>query len=107
MADGRPETTIARRNLTWGAVAFAPEGRLLAVARAPGAVDLWDPDARAFLGYILIQDAHDPVGASEQFRAFLADHPQAQMVSLTSDVVAQAFAAVGQPVPPPSSPSGS
>jgi hypothetical protein len=60
-----------------------------------------------FLGYILFQDAHDPVGATAQFRAFLADHPQAQMVTLTSDVVAQAFAAVGQPVPPASSPSGS
>jgi tetratricopeptide (TPR) repeat protein len=64
------------------------------------------PDARAFLGYSLFQDSHDPVGATAQFRAFLADHPQAQMVSLTSGVVAQAFAAVGQPVPPASSPSG-
>jgi tetratricopeptide (TPR) repeat protein len=64
------------------------------------------PDARAFLGYSLFQDAHDPVGATAQFRAFLADHPQAQMVSLTSGVVAQAFAAIGQPVPPASSPSG-
>jgi tetratricopeptide (TPR) repeat protein len=63
------------------------------------------PDARVFLGYMLFQDTHDPAGATAQFRAFLADHPQAQMVSLTSDVVAQAFAAVGQPVPPPSSPS--
>ena len=59
------------------------------------------------MAYILIQDAHDPVGASEQFRAFLADHPQAEMVALTRDVVAQAFAAVGQPVPPASSPTGS
>ncbi len=65
------------------------------------------PDARVFLGYMLFQDTHDPVGATAQFRAFLADHPQAQMVSLTSDVVAQAFAAVGQPVPPASTPSGS
>jgi tetratricopeptide (TPR) repeat protein len=65
------------------------------------------PDARVFLGYILFQDAHDPAGATAQFRAFLADHPQAQMVSLTSDVVAQAFAAIAQPVPPVSSPSGS
>lgn len=73
-----------------------------AVAQDPGY-----PDARAFLGYILYQDAHDPVGASEQFRVFLADHPQAQMVALTRDVVAQAFAAVGQPVPAASSPSGS
>ncbi|HEY2429987.1 MAG TPA: hypothetical protein VGI06_13705 [Acidimicrobiales bacterium] len=73
-----------------------------AVAQDPGY-----PDARVFLGYILFQDAHDPVGATVQFRAFLADHPQGQMVSLTSDVVAQAFAAVGQPVPPASSPSGS
>jgi tetratricopeptide (TPR) repeat protein len=73
-----------------------------AVARDPSY-----PDARVFLGYILFQDAHDPVGATAQFRAFLADHPQAQMVTLTSDVVARAFAAVGQPVPPASSPSGS
>jgi hypothetical protein len=73
-----------------------------AVAQDPGY-----PDAHVFLGYILFQDARDPVGASEQFRAFLADHPQAQMVALTRDVVAQAFAAVGQPVPPASSPSGS
>ncbi len=84
---------------------------LLAQGRASvGAAVLQDPgypDARVFLGYILFQDAHDPVGATAQFRAFLADHPQAQMVSLTSDVVAQAFAAVGQPVPPASPPSGS
>ena len=65
------------------------------------------PDARVFLGYILFQDAHDPAGAAAQFRAFLADHPQAEMVSLTSGVVAQAFAAIGQAPPPASSPSGS
>jgi hypothetical protein len=70
-----------------------------AVAQAPSY-----PDARAFLGYILFQDAGDPMGAVEQFRAFLNDHPQAQMVDLTRDVVAQAFSAVGQPVPPASSP---
>lgn len=69
-----------------------------AVARDPSY-----PDARAFLGYILFQDSHDSVGAVEQFRAFLNDHPQAKMVELTRDVVAQAFAAVGQPVPPPTS----
>jgi tetratricopeptide (TPR) repeat protein len=84
---------------------------LLAQGRASvGAAVAQDPsypDARVFLGYILFQDAHDTVGATAQFRAFLADHPQAQMVSLTSNVVAQAFAAVGQPVPPVSSPAGS
>jgi tetratricopeptide (TPR) repeat protein len=84
---------------------------LLAQGRASvGAAVAQDPsypDARVFLGYILFQDAHDPVGATAQFRAFLADHPQAQMVSLTGDVVAQAFAALGQPVPPVSSPAGS
>ncbi|HWC39190.1 MAG TPA: hypothetical protein VG476_11705, partial [Acidimicrobiales bacterium] len=64
------------------------------------------PDARVFLGFILFQDDRNPVGATEQFRDFLADHPQTQMVALTRDVVAQAFAAVGQPVPPASSPSG-
>jgi tetratricopeptide (TPR) repeat protein len=73
-----------------------------AVAQDPGY-----PDARVFLGYVLLQDAHDPAGAAAQFRAFLADHPQAQMVALTRDVVAQAFAAIGQPVPPASSPPGS
>ena len=90
-AAGHDQTLLARGRASVGA----------AVAQDPGY-----PDARAFLGYILIQDAHDPVGASEQFRAFLADHPQAQMVALTRDVVAQAFAAVGQPVPPASSPTG-
>jgi tetratricopeptide (TPR) repeat protein len=62
------------------------------------------PDAHAFLGYMLLQDDHDVAGAVTQFRAFLADHPPAEMVSLTAAVVAQAFAAEGQPVPPPSSP---
>lgn len=60
------------------------------------------PDARAFLGYILFQDDHDPAGAVAQFRAFLADDPPPEMVDLTHTVVAQAFAAVGQPVPAPS-----
>jgi tetratricopeptide (TPR) repeat protein len=85
--------------------ALLAQGR--ASVEAAVAQDPSYPDARVFLGYILFQDAHDPAGATAQFRAFLADHPQAQMVSLTSDVVAQAFAAIGQPVPPASSPSGS
>ncbi len=62
------------------------------------------PDAHAFLGYILLQDDHDVPGAVAQFRSFLADHPPAEMVSLTATVVAEAFAAVHQPVPPASSP---
>lgn len=85
--------------------ALLAQGR--ASVEAAVAQDPSYPDARVFLGYILFQDAHDPAGAAAQFRAFLADHPQAQMVSLTSDVVAQAFAAIGQPVPPASSPSSS
>lgn len=62
-------------------------------------------DAHAFLGYVLWQDDHDAAGAVAQFRSFLADHPAAQMVSLTRSVVAQAFAAAGRPVPSPSSPA--
>lgn len=58
------------------------------------------PDARAFLGYMLFQDDHDPAGAVTQFRAFLADDPLPEMVDLTHTVVTQAFAAVGQAVPP-------
>ncbi|PZS23153.1 MAG: hypothetical protein DLM54_01805, partial [Acidimicrobiales bacterium] len=60
------------------------------------------PDARVFLGYILFQDDHDPADAVVQFRQFLADAPLPQMVDQTHAVVAQAFAAVGQPVPPAS-----
>jgi hypothetical protein len=88
---GHDQTLLAQGRASVGA----------AVAQDPGY-----PDARVFLGFILFQDDHDPAGATEQFRAFLADHPQAQMVALTRDVVSQAFAAVGQPVPPASSPSG-
>jgi cytochrome c-type biogenesis protein CcmH/NrfG len=84
--------------------ALIAQGRASVVAAV--AQDPTYPDARVFLGFILFQDDRNPVGATEQFRAFLADHPQAQMVALTRDVVAQAFAAVGQPVPAASSPSG-
>ena len=111
VAPRQPEALAYRGWLLRLAGAAGHDQALLAQGRASvGAAVAQDPgypDARAFLGYILIQDAHDPVGASEQFRAFLADHPQAQMVALTRDVVAQAFAAVGQPVPPASSPTGS
>lgn len=60
------------------------------------------PDARVFLGYMDLQDQHDPAAAVVQFRQFLADGPPPLMVDLTRSVVAQAFAAVGQPVPPSS-----
>lgn len=68
------------------------------------AADPTYPDAHAFLGYIRYEDQHDVHGAVEQFRQFLADHPPAQMVALAAPVVAQAFAADGEPVPPASSP---
>jgi tetratricopeptide (TPR) repeat protein len=110
VAPRQPEALAYRGWLLRLAGASAHDQSLLAQGRASidasVAQDPGYPDARAFLGYILFQDARDPVGATEQFRAFLADHPQAQMVALTRDVVAQAFAAVGQPVPPASSPSG-
>lgn len=64
------------------------------------------PDAHAFMGYILFQDAHDPAGAVAQFRQFLADRPPAAMVSLTRNVVAQAFATTGQVVPAPTDAQG-
>jgi len=110
LAPRQPEALAYRGWLLRLAGVAAHDQSLVAQGRASVgaavAIDPGYPDARAFLGFILFQDARDPVGASEQFRAFLADHPQAQMVALTRDVVAQAFAAVGQPVPPATSPSG-
>jgi hypothetical protein len=86
----------------------AHDGRLLKAGRssieASVAADPTYPDARAFLGYIRFEDDHDVAAAVTQFRQFLADHPPAQMVALTRTVVAQAFAAAGQPVPTASSP---
>ncbi|MGH9075135.1 MAG: tetratricopeptide repeat protein, partial [Acidimicrobiales bacterium] len=73
------------------------EGRAL-VARAV-AVDPSYPDAHVFLGYMLLQDEHDPSGAVAQFRLFLGDHPTPALVRRTAPAIAQAYSAVHQPVP--------
>ncbi|MHB1486560.1 MAG: tetratricopeptide repeat protein [Acidimicrobiales bacterium] len=80
------------------------EGR--ASVQAAIVADPTYPDAHAFMGYILFQDAHDPAGAVAQFRLFLADRPPVAMVTLTKNVVAQAFATTGQAVPAPTDAQG-
>lgn len=74
------------------------QGRAL-VAQA-AATDPSYPDAHVFLGYMLLQDTHDPIDAVYQFKEFLVDHPDPALVARTAPVVAQAFKDVGQPPPP-------
>lgn len=58
------------------------------------------PDARVFLGYILLQDRHDVKGAITQFNAFLADKPSASFISATRSVLVSAYRQAGLPIPP-------
>ncbi len=58
------------------------------------------PDARVFLGYILLQDRHDLKGAITQFNAFLADKPSASFVSATKSVLVSAYKQAGLSIPP-------
>ncbi|HZD65512.1 MAG TPA: hypothetical protein VE152_05400 [Acidimicrobiales bacterium] len=74
------------------------QGRALvgeAIAADPGYAD-----AHVFLGYMLLQDSHDPVDAVDQFNLFLGDHPAKALVARTAPVMAQAYREVHQPVPP-------
>jgi cytochrome c-type biogenesis protein CcmH len=58
------------------------------------------PDARVFLGYVLLQDRHDLKGAITQFNAFLADKPSASFISATKSVLVSAYRQAGLPIPP-------
>ena len=58
------------------------------------------PDARVFLGYVLLQDRHNASGAVTQFKAFLADKPTRSSVIISKPIIIQAFHQVGLAIPP-------
>jgi tetratricopeptide (TPR) repeat protein len=55
------------------------------------------PDAHFFRGMVLYQDRKDPGGAVPEFRAFLANDPPPEMVSLVEGQLKQAMADAGLP----------
>jgi tetratricopeptide (TPR) repeat protein len=55
------------------------------------------PDAHFFRGMVLYQDRKDPAGAVPEFRAFLANDPPQEMVSLVEGQLKQAMADAGLP----------
>ena len=60
------------------------------------------PDARAFKGIVLLRLHDDPVGASEQFRIFLASDPPPEVQALVAGVIteaAEAAKAAGEGTP--------
>jgi len=57
------------------------------------------PDAHFFRGMVLYQDRKDPAGAVAEFRAFLANNPPKEMVSLVENELKAAMADAGQPAP--------
>jgi len=52
------------------------------------------PDARYFLGVMLLDEAHDPAGAVTEFQAYLALHPPARDAKAVEPVLARARAEV-------------
>ncbi len=50
------------------------------------------PDARYFLGVMLLDEAHDPAGAVTEFQAYLALHPPARDAKAVEPVLARARA---------------
>jgi tetratricopeptide (TPR) repeat protein len=63
------------------------------------AIDPSYPDAHVFMGYMLLQDEHDPVDAAAQFGLFLKDHPPQALVARAGPTIAQAYRDAHQPVP--------
>ena len=59
------------------------------------------PDARYFLGVMLLDEAHDPAGAVSEFQAYLALHPSARDVKAVQPVLARAKAEAAQSPPSP------
>ena len=60
------------------------------------AADPQYPDARYFLGVMLLDEAHDPAGAVSEFQAYLALHPPARDVKAVEPVLARAKAEAAQ-----------
>jgi cytochrome c-type biogenesis protein CcmH/NrfG len=58
-----------------------------------------DYGAHLYLGTIDLEQDHDAAGAVAQFRIFLAEHPPKTQIASAADVVKEAFAAAGQPLP--------
>ena len=55
--------------------------------------------AHLYLGSMLLAE-NDAVGAREQYRQFLSDHPPPAEVRMAAPFIDRAFAATGQPPPP-------
>ena len=85
------EAGVQARN---GAVlARAQQTEEQAVRVAPGSYA-----AHLYLGSMLLAE-NDAVGAQQQFRRFLADHPPAAQVQVAAPFIDRAFAATGQAPP--------
>ncbi len=63
------------------------------------AIDPSYPDAHVFMGYMLLQDEHDPVDAAAQFGLFLKDRPPQALVARAASTMARAYREAHQPVP--------
>jgi len=63
------------------------------------AADPQYPDARYFLGVMLLDEAHDPAGAVSEFQAYLALHPPARDVKAVEPVLARAEADAAKSAP--------
>jgi hypothetical protein len=66
-----------------------------AVTLAPG-----DYAARLYLGTLLLLQDHDPGGAVNQYRAFLADSPPASVLHQAAPELRQAYGQAGVALPP-------
>ena len=69
------------------------------------AADPQYPDARYFLGVMLLDEAHDPAGAVTQFEAYLALKPSARDAAAVKPILERARAEVA--ASPPTSPAPS
>ena len=62
-------------------------------------VETDDDAAHLFLGTIELEQNHDPAAAVTQYKTFLSEHPARSLITGAAPLIAQAFDAVGQPVP--------
>ena len=105
--DGHPDNEVALAQLGWLEYQTGVHGAsssLIADARAKllhaVRLDPGDYAARLYLGTLLLQRDHDPLGAVGQYRRFLADKPPAALVVQASPEIRAAFGGAGLPVPP-------
>jgi tetratricopeptide (TPR) repeat protein len=97
-ADPKDVEALAYRGWLLKRAGF-PDLALTSLDQAVG-IDPTYPDAHFFRGMVLYQDRKDPAGAVTEFRAFLANNPPQEMVSLVEQELKAALADSGQPSAP-------